>query len=396
MVEIILDASGSMNGRLANGQLKIAAAKEAVVQMAEQLPDDLTIALRAYGHQSPREKKDCQDTALLVDFSALKNIREKIITAAKSLTAQGYTPITYVLGVAADDFPGDKELEKIIVLVSDGKETCAADPCLAAKKLKKADLKITIHTIGFGVDAATRAQLDCIARATGGKYFSAESMEELISVLSEAVQTSSTEMVVEEQGRGWLKIKGADLRGHDVIDAETGEKVAFLSNTRNTIELDAGVYNVTVANATWKSIEVKAGETTVIAPGILQVRHASYRGHPVLDAETGEEVGLVSSSASSITLIPGEYLVAFGGVNWRVKVDEGERVVLNPGVIRVKGASSRGHLIKTRDGQEVGFVSNVSSSFPLPPGEYTIEIGGKDVSFSLKEGEIKIINLRKK
>ncbi len=35
MVEIVLDASGSMNGRLTSGQTKIDAAKEAVTRLAE-------------------------------------------------------------------------------------------------------------------------------------------------------------------------------------------------------------------------------------------------------------------------------------------------------------------------------------------------------------------------
>lgn len=393
MVEIILDASGSMNARLADGQLKITAAKEAVVRLAQQLPDDLVIAFRAYGHQSPREKKDCRDTALLVDFSPLKGVRTRIIEASGSLKAQGYTPITYALGLAAEDFPDEKKVEKIIVLVSDGNETCEADPCLAAKKLKEADVKLTVHTIGFGVNAATSAQLQCIAHATGGKYFAALSMEELIAVLSEAVRTSST-VVVKEKGTGWLKIEGADLRGHDVINAETGEKAAFLSHTKDVAELEAGIYNVTVAKAVWKSIEVKAGETTVIRPGVLLVRNASYRGHKVLEAETGEEAGMVSSSSQRIALIPGAYLVTFGKATWAVTIDEGKEVVLNPGVVDVDGASYRGHVIRTKDGKDVGFVSNTSSSMALPPGEYTIEIGGKRIPFTLKEGETRTFTIK--
>lgn len=116
----------------------------------------------------------------------------------------------------------------------------------------------------------------------------------------------------------------------------------------------------------------------------------------MLEAETLKEAGSVSSSASSITLIPGDYQVMFGNLTWPIKVEAGQKTVLNPGVVSVRGASASGHMIRTSEGQEVGFVSNVSSSFPLPPGEYTIEIGGKLVPFSLKEGEIKKISVQKK
>ena len=386
MVEIILDASGSMNGRLADGQLKIVAAKEAVTKIAEKLPDDLTLAFRAYGHQSPREKKDCLDTQLLVGFAALKDIRTDIIEKTNALKAQGYTPITYVLGKAALDFPDDKEMEKIIILVSDGKETCEGDPCVTAKNMKDKDVQLAVHTIGFGVDEATREQLDCISRVTGGTYFDANSMEELISVLTAAVETVTLE-TIEEEGVGWLEVDGADLRGHEVTNAETGEGAGFISSVSSIVELPAGIYNVTIGGSIWKSVEVVNGETTSLRPGWLEVNHASFRGHSILEAETREEHGQVSSLAHSIALMPGEYDVTFGEITWAVKVEAGKTMVLNAGIVGVDGASYRGHDIRTKNGKYVGYVSNTAASFTLPPGEYTIQIGDKTVAFSLEEGQ---------
>lgn len=386
MVEIVLDASGSMNGRLSNGQTKIDAAKEAVTRLAESLPDSLVLAFRAYGHQSPRQKKDCQDTQLLTEFGALSQVKGQIVSQVKGLQAQGYTPITYVLGLAALDFPSEEDIENIIILVSDGKETCQGDPCVAAKNLKEKNVRLAVHTIGFGVDEATKDQLDCISRATGGTYFGAESMDELIRVLTEAVSTE-IEIPVESQGPGWLRVEGADQRGHVVTDAETGQEVGRLSNVRSTIELPAGIYNITVGSATWKSVEVKAGETTVLRPGWLDIRHASFRGHQVLDAETGEEHAELSNLASTAALMPGSYLVMFGELPWPVTIEAGKTTSLNPGVVSVKRASYLGHIIRTKGGKEVGAVSNTASSMPLPPGEYTIEIQGKVIPFSLAEGQ---------
>jgi len=57
-----------------------------------------------------------------------------------------------------------------VVLVSDGRETCRADPCVAAKALAAADVKLVVHTIGLGVDAAARSQLQCIASVVRGSY----------------------------------------------------------------------------------------------------------------------------------------------------------------------------------------------------------------------------------
>ncbi|MFO7979401.1 MAG: hypothetical protein R6V00_01035 [Candidatus Aminicenantes bacterium] len=43
---------------------------------------------------------------------------------------QGYTPITYALNLAVKDFPDDKDKQRTILLVSNGKETCEGDPCV--------------------------------------------------------------------------------------------------------------------------------------------------------------------------------------------------------------------------------------------------------------------------
>ena len=103
--------------------------------------------------------------------------------------AQGYTPIAYSLGQAANDFPADAK-ERVIVLVSDGKETCQGDPVVAAKAL--AGKGITVHTVGFVVDTAARGQLQAIARATGGSYFDAPVGPELPDTLKSALNACKT------------------------------------------------------------------------------------------------------------------------------------------------------------------------------------------------------------
>jgi Ca-activated chloride channel family protein len=52
--------------------------------------------------------------------------------------------------------------------LSDGVETCRADPCAVAVELKKADVKLVEHTVGFDVqDRQSVKQLECMAAATG-------------------------------------------------------------------------------------------------------------------------------------------------------------------------------------------------------------------------------------
>ncbi len=401
-VELILDASGSMNGLLKSGESKISAAKKAVEMLVKEISPETIIAFRAYGHQSHRKKKDCKDTQLLVNFAPLSKNRNKIISKANALTARGYTPISYVLKLASEDFSQQTEKQRIIVLVSDGKETCKGDPCVTAKALAKAGIsKLVIHTVGFGVDDAAKVQLECIARVTGGRYFSASNAKELVEALSTAVETVSSQktetiIVIKEKAPGVLKIINPDITGHDVIDAETGKNVANISKFHTSVKLKQGIYNVKVGAALWKSVEVKSGETTVLRPGRLTVKPAGLRGAVVLDAETGEKQGSVSNFKNSIALMPGFYVVSFGRATWPVEIKEGENKLLRPGVVKVVNARVNFINIRNTNGEIVGHVSNSLDHIPLPPGNYSIEINKEQYKFSLKEGETKIFKLKRK
>ena len=186
---------------------------------------------------------------------------------------------------------------------------------------------------------------------------------------------------------GWLTIEGADIRGHDIINSETGKQVGLISPIQRTAELPPGTYHVTAGGAGWKNVQVREGETIVLKPGVLTINNASLRGHSVLEPETGEEHGLITNLAGSLTLIPGKYRVTFGSIHWDVEILEGRTLIINPGVVTVEGASYKGHTIHTQAGKEIGYVSNTAASMTLPPGDYTISVGGETVAFTLKEGQ---------
>src|SRR3979409_703705 len=97
VIELILDASGSMNAKLSGAGSKIDAARAAVEQVVTALSPGTQLAFRAYGHQSPREKHDCNDTQILVPFGAVSENGATVVSQAQHIQAQGYTPITHVL-----------------------------------------------------------------------------------------------------------------------------------------------------------------------------------------------------------------------------------------------------------------------------------------------------------
>lgn len=395
-VALILDASGSMNGKLTDGTRKIAAAKSAVAELAEKIPNDVQLSFRAYGHQHHRSKHNCTDTQLLVPAAAAGTIREAVRASSNSLMAQGYTPITYVLGLAADDLKNATG-KKTIVLVSDGKETCEGDPCVLANKLAEADADLTIHTVGFGVDAQARRQLQCIAGAARGTYRDAATALDLLQTMEEATAEPAEEVVDEvitltlpKHEDGKLEIVGPYF--NEVVDPETGEQIATVTERAPVVELSPGIYNVSFGKSMWlKSVAVEAGKTTTIRPGRLSVIDPYF--NEVRDPETGAVLEKATRHHSEFPLLAGRYDVSFGKALWRgVTIEEGKTTTLHPARLRIKGPYFN-EVLDPESGRELIKLTGNTPELPLPPGTYDVRFGKKLwKGISLKEGETTELN----
>ena len=91
---------------------------------------------------------------------------------------------------AAYDF-GQSRDDRALVLVTDGLESCGGDPVGAARALREQG--IVVHLIGFGMGNAAdedTASLRAIANASGGRYVTAGSAEELQVALAQTVATA--------------------------------------------------------------------------------------------------------------------------------------------------------------------------------------------------------------
>jgi hypothetical protein len=186
-VEIVLDASGSMRGS-AGGTSKMEAAKQAVRTTVEALDASAVVALRLYGHRLPSEPKEpsCADTELVIPFGPLD--RGRFIAAVEAARPLGQTPLAHSLQQAAADFGDLGDELAAVILVSDGEESCGGDPAAVACAFAERGLELTVHTVGFDVDAAARAQLQAIAQCTGGEYRDATNAGELSESLRQLTQ----------------------------------------------------------------------------------------------------------------------------------------------------------------------------------------------------------------
>ena len=389
-IALVMDASGSMNARLPNGETRIEVAKRAIKGVAALVPPEARLSLRLYGAQSPSSRKNCEDTNLVVPSGPASATGSAIAASVDAVRAQGYTPIAYSLGQAANDFPADAK-ERVVVLISDGKETCQGDPVLAARAL--AAKNITVHTVGFVVDTAARSQLQNIARITGGTYFDAPVGPELPDTLKKALNACAQRVVTlpPKPKPGRLSTTSATYT-HDIFNSETGQKVYQFSRVRTQVELPAGIYEVKFGPGSWKGIEVRPGETTTIEPGVLRVQVSNPAVHvsaTVVDSETGEEHGSFSPVASTLTLMPGVYDLRFRKTEWRyVKVDGGKTVTLRPAAVILNGVKLQGARITMQDGTEVFRFDAVTSRAALPPGDYIVEVDGNKIPFPATEGEV--------
>ena len=83
------------------------------------------------------------------------------------------------------------ERKATVILVSDGEETCNADPCALGAELEKLGVDFTAHVVGFDLpQGKARAQLQCLAKSTGGRYVEARDAAELNKALGELAQAA--------------------------------------------------------------------------------------------------------------------------------------------------------------------------------------------------------------
>lgn len=170
-VELILDASGSMK-RMVGRQRMIDTARQVLAEVVESLPDTMHVALRVYGHRIREGRAGaCEDSELVVPFAPLD--KPKVLSRIRSVGALGTTPIAYSLQQVARDL-GQAPGEKIVVLVTDGKEECGGDPAAAVAGLKAQGIDFRLNIVGFGLQDALANDLRRLAQSARGQYVDAK------------------------------------------------------------------------------------------------------------------------------------------------------------------------------------------------------------------------------
>ncbi len=177
----LLDGSGSMLAPW-GPTLRINAAKRFLADFVDSLKvnDELELALRVYGHQYHRRYQRCDDSKLEVGFR--KNNHQEIIQHLNRVEPKGTTPIAYSLSQAANDFPREENVRNIIIIITDGIESCEGDPCEVSLELQKRGIFLKPFIIGIGMEQDYTDAFGCM-----GKFYDARNLSEFRTALEESI-----------------------------------------------------------------------------------------------------------------------------------------------------------------------------------------------------------------
>ena len=174
---LVLDASGSMWGQI-DGVNKIVIAREVISDLLTRIPETMELGLTMYGHN---RRGDCSDIETMVPPGV--GNRDQIAQIVNTVNPRGRTPLSAAVIQAAEQLRYT-ENPATVILVSDGRETCDADPCAVGRALEEAGIDFTAHVVGFDVaEPEDIAQLQCLADNTGGQFLTASNADELAEAL---------------------------------------------------------------------------------------------------------------------------------------------------------------------------------------------------------------------
>ncbi|HBF18455.1 MAG: von willebrand factor type a [Owenweeksia sp.] len=283
----VFDGSQSMYARWQSGR-KIDVAQQLMIKMLDSLESldsrSFQLALRVYGHQKPVPPQDCNDTRLEVPFGN-KNIG-RIKKVIRSISPKGTTPIARSLQRSAHDFTECENCRNIIILITDGVESCDEDPCAASRLLQQKGIALKPFVIGIGLDKNFRQTFDCV-----GTFYDAadeETFENVLGVvISQALDNTSAQINLVD-GNGLPTETDVAITFYNRTSGAVAKQIVHTLNSLgnpDTVHLDPlVVYDMTVHSipeAHKDSIRISAGRHNIIGinlpRGTLDLKMPSTR-----------------------------------------------------------------------------------------------------------------------
>lgn len=236
-IQVIFDTSGSMEEELEGSTRMVIAKRVLGALVSEQLPAGTPLMMRTYGN----EGNPC-DTSLSMPLAPL----DPAVMASEIdglIANNDYTPLAESIKDATRDM---KKIDgpKIVILLTDGLETCEGDPKAAVRSLVRQVPDVHLNIIGFGInDPEFEKEMAKWAKIGKGAYFDADDEVSLGTAVQAAVKPP-----------------------FQVFD-ENGDEVASGIVGGDPIALPPGVYRVVFSlpgNPTIETVRVRALKTTSV------------------------------------------------------------------------------------------------------------------------------------
>jgi Ca-activated chloride channel homolog len=190
---IVFDASGSMAGdgwgygsESAGTVSRIDKVRSALREILPSITRFRRVGLLTYGSGAWNQ------CTIQLALKPQPNAADQIMAAVDALRPAGRTPLTDAVAQAADalDF---RHKPGLIVVLTDGEETCDGSPCDMSEKLHAEADQLTIHVIGLRVKNYTwigdQGILDakCLAEKNGGQYLPVDTLDGLRQALEKTL-----------------------------------------------------------------------------------------------------------------------------------------------------------------------------------------------------------------
>ncbi len=189
-IEFIVDASGSMLANIeGTDRERWQVAQEALTTLVNSgvISDQSYTVVRTYGR---RRGNDCSDLEVAQGLSRYN--RDALLGIISSLkpAVGGTTPLGASLRLAAEDLQA-AEGSTVVILVTDGLESCNGDPVAEAANFVAGTDQRKVHVIGFALnDPAASEKLRQIAEQGKGLYFDANNAAQLAEALRQTIVLS--------------------------------------------------------------------------------------------------------------------------------------------------------------------------------------------------------------
>lgn len=262
-IEIIVDASTDMLAPIGDVE-RIALAREFLETLHGALGTGKASgpALRVYGSGSPRTRRDCSDTRLLVAPGAAVQWSGVV----QGIQPLGIAPLATALERAAADSVST------YVLLTEGGDDCRVDPCEIWRQAIGGgpNRNARLHVVALAPGPENLEELRCLSRAGSGSLTIIDGSDEASYAGRRVALILRNEGLIEVRatlGRGGARVS-LPVRIERPV---TGEVVAAFT-ARAPRAVPAGVYRVVVESApplTFERVLVLPGETATLDASAL-------------------------------------------------------------------------------------------------------------------------------